>query len=345
MKMSITDIAKKAGVSPATVSLVMNNRPSRISDETKRRVVRIAREMNYMPNQIAVSLAKQRTNTIGLLLPTMDNPFFWRIARGVEHYCSAHGVAAIIRSSEENAGKCFAILDWLTHRCVDGVLVIPSNDIHEENYSERMRGIFDGTGIPMLLVDRAVENVFCDFVTLDNHAAGAMGAEHLLEHGHTRIGFLSGPQGNYSAGFRLQGFMDAMRNYGIDVPQQWIYYGDYETESGYAGTRQLLAQGVTAVFASNDLMAYGAYQYALDERVSIPAELSLVGIDNAMDGRIPVPLTTIQQPGDEIGRKACEMLIYRINHPGSDREYEDVFFPPQLVPRSTVAPPSGRNRS
>jgi len=339
MKASIVDIAKKAGVSPATVSLVLNNKPNRISDETKRHVIRIAREANYSPNQIAVSLVTQRTSTIGLVMPSMENPFFWRILQGAERFAFAKGVALIICNGEERSEKYFRILDDLIRRRVDGIIIMPPNDINEGNNNDDMRKVFDSNTTPMLLVDRAVSNVFCDFIALDNHAAGVLGTEHLLLHGHTRIGLLSGPKNSYSADLRLRGFLDTMSKHGIEVSDEQIYYGDYETASGYAGGRHLLAQGVTSIFACNDFMAYGAYQCAMDMHISVPDRLSLIGIDNALGDRLPIPITTIRQPEAEMGEKACEVLLHRINNRSSNIEYEDILYLPTLISRATVTTP------
>lgn len=339
MKISMSDIAERAGVSLAAVSLVLNNKPSRISLETRRRIIRIARECNYVPNHVAVSLATNRTKTIGLIVPSMGDIYFNNLAMSIERYAYDHGFMMNLCNIDDSSEKCFEYLNNLLARCVDGIIIIPPSDINENENNGKLGKFFDSASIPILLLDSAVYYVFCDYVAFDNKAGGEMAASYLIRHGHRNIGYISGPLGTYSAKNRLEGYLSALESAGIPKDDHLIYFGDYRLQSGYEGMRELCNNpDMTAIVSANDLMAYGVYQYAAEHHIVFPRDLSIISIGNTyVNDILPVPLTSVNVPQREMGEKACEMLLYRIANTNSSREYEDIFFPPSLVERSSVA--------
>lgn len=340
MKVTVKDIARLAGVSTATVSLVLNNKPSRISEETKKKIIEIAREQNYKPNQIAVSLVTKKTCTIGLIIPDMNNLFFNRLAIGVEHYAYQLGYSVLFCNIDDRSDKCFDYLNNLMSRCVDGIIVIPPFDINVNHNNETMLRMFNESRTPMILLDRAVSNVFCDFVTFDNKQGGFIATEHLIKLGHKKIGCITGLLEAGSARTRYDGYAEAMRLYGLPVDPALVYHGDYKIDSGEKGAQELIKNGATAIFASNDMMAFGLYRYALSLGIKIPSELSVVGFDNIfLCDTLSVPLTSIEQPAELMGKRACELLLGKIDAEPGLSSPRDYFFTPMLVERDSTAPP------
>lgn len=340
MKVTVKDIAKKAGTSTATVSMVLNNKPSRISKATRERILRIAKEMQYVPNKIAVSLATNRSYTIGLLVPDVCNMFFDLCANGVERYAYDHGYSVFQCNIDDSVEKGLKYLDNLATRCVDGIIIIPPSDINFNKNDTRMIKFFNETNIPLVLLDRAIinANVSYDFVSSDNKQGAFIATNYLIENGHTKIGCVVGPKEQYNTRERLEGYKNALLYNDIPFDETLIYYGDYRFESGFEATKVLLEKGVSAIFSFNDLMAYGVYKYAFSHGISIPDELSVVGFDNIIYGDIlPVGLTSIEQPAELMGQKACEILLNKINgDQPEDTPPINYFFVPKLVERNSV---------
>jgi LacI family transcriptional regulator len=336
MKVTVKDIALKAGVSTATVSLVLNNKPSRISDKTRERIISIAREENYKPNQIAASMLTRKTRTVGLIVPDMSNPFFNKMAIGVERYAYTLGYNILLCNIDDRSDKCFDYLNNLAGRCVDGIILIPPIDTNKKN-SKIMLQIFNESKIPMVLLDRAVQNVFCDFITLDNKQGGYLATEYLLKLGHRRVGCITSPAETYSGRKRLAGYKEAISLYKLPIEDDLIFYGDYHTYSGEAGARVLIGNGATAIFACNDMMAIGVYRYALANNIKIPDDLSIVGFDNIpLCDIMRVPLTSVDQPAELMGKRAFEILMDKITGNEEMEGPQNYYFSPSIVERSST---------
>ena len=215
MRVTIKDVAEKAGLSVSTVSLVLNNKPHRISEETRQRVLEVARQMNYRPNRLAVGLIKNRTNTIGLLIPDITNMFFAEIAKGAEMGCQEQGYSMILCNTNDNPQKDIDYVNVLLERGVDGIIFVmavnSSNNKARECY-ELLRQFEK----PVVLVDRVVEELELPSVATDNELGGYLATRHLLELGHTRIGCITGPMGSQSSKQRLFGYIRALQEY--DIP-------------------------------------------------------------------------------------------------------------------------------
>jgi len=370
-KLTIRDIAAHAGVSHTTVSLVLNNKESRVSAETKARILQIAQDMNYIPNQIAVSLATQKTHTIGLITPDLTNMFLSSLGAGVEMYAQTQGYSVFFCNCNEDYHKCIDYIHEFVKRKIDGLVVIPPSGINNEGYLE-LAVALEESDIPYILVDRAVRHLSRDFITIDNKLGGFLATEHLLELGHKKIGCITGPLTEFGAQRRLQGYRDALEKTGIPITEAYIFEGNYHFYSGVRGAERLLAEGVTAIFACNDMMALGVNKYATDHGLVIPRDLSLVGFDNnPVTEFMSIGLTTISQPYDLMGRYACEILLNRIDgeqplsntqksndsltvrgstvsvkdlidkqaRENAPNKYKDYFFSPSLIVRHTTAAP------
>lgn len=337
MAITIHDIARLAGVSATTVSWVLNNKDKRISEQTKKKIWDIARENNYMPNHIAVSLATNKTMTLGMILPDLTNLFFSKITGAIEKTAQESGYSLFLCNSGESAERCAKYIGELEMRRVDGIFIIPPANINEgDNYAIVQKAL-DNCKVPYILVERAVHNVFHDFITSDNEVGGDLATQHLISLGHKKIGCITGPLSEYSAKRRLLGYQDTMKEFGLDMPEEYVYEGNYHMESGVAGAEQLLPLGVTAIFACNDLMAAGVLQAAERHGVAVPQQLSVVGYDNnPLCKLLRVPLTTIAQPADLMGRRACRILLEKVDRL-SDLHTDHYFSPSLKVRKSTAA--------
>lgn len=340
MSVTVRDIAREAGVSATTVSLVLGKRDNRISEATRQRITALAKEMNYSPNQIAAALVTKKTNTIGLILPDMTNLFFATAASGIEKYAQQHQYSLLLSNSGESVDKCISYIHVLEKRYIDGIVVVPPSNINSgENYV-KMQSALAACTVPYVLLERAVHNVYHDFVTSDNRRGGCLATEYLLGLGHVKIGCITGPLSEYGAVRRRQGYVEALAEHGIDLDEQLIYEGDFHIDSGFDGANVLLDKGVSAIFASNDMMALGVLRAATKRGVVVPEQLSVVGYDNSpLVEMANVPLTTVNQPADQMGRCACEILMRRIQNP--NEQNRDHYFSPTLVERASAAPYAG----
>ncbi|MEG1926140.1 MAG: LacI family DNA-binding transcriptional regulator [Ruthenibacterium sp.] len=335
-KYTIRDIAKKAGVSHTTVSLVLNSKNNRVSQATKDKVIAIAKEMNYSPNQIAVSLATKKTFTLGIILPNLINTHFSAIASGVQSYAQSQGYSVFLCNTNESVEKCIAYVNEFVNRNMDGFVLIPPALINENGDNEKLYATLEECEIPYVLVEHAVLHLFHDFVTIDNRSGGYIATEHLLELNHKKIGCITGPRTEIGAKRRFRGYKEALADYSIEFQKDFVYNGDYSFNSGIEGGKNLIEKGVTAIFCCNDLMALGVNKAAAGLGMKIPEQLSIVGFDqNPICEYLNIPLTTISQPSIAMGKKACEILLDGIED--SEEFQRDYYFSPTLIVRNSTA--------
>lgn len=337
MKVKVKDIAKAAGVSPSTVSLVLNNRPSRITEETKANILQIAREMQIEQEMGADFTELKKTGAFGLIIPDMGNPFFHHLAENISKYAYREGYIVHQCITGDDLEHFYAALKSLTTQNVDGLIIVPPRTMDKDNV--KLLKSFQKSGPPIVLLDRAAYTVFCDFVTADNKYGGRIATEYLIQHGHTKIGCMVGEENIYTARKRLNGYCEALSAAGIPYDNNLIYYGHYDVESGRKGAEKLLTQGVTAVMGGNDLMAYGVYLYAEEHGLSIPEDLSVIGYDNTeLCGLLKVPLTSVDQNSDTMAAKAVELLTERLKQMRGEEPapYRNYYFTPSIVERESV---------
>lgn len=338
MGYTIRDIAKAAGVSPTTVSLILNHKESRISEKTKQRILSIAKEYNYQPNRVAVSLVTRKTHIIGLIHPDMNNLFYSALSSGVERNAQKNGYNLIICNSGNDVARCAENVSVLESRQVDGIIIQPPESINatRSNYT-KIQQILNDCSVPYIILDRAIHDVYHDYIACDHQYGGFLATSHLVNLGHKHIGCITGPMSDYGVKRRISGYKEVLAESGIEYDQDLIYVDSYSTESGYAGAKQLIEKGVSAIFAFSDLIALGVQRAAMDLGISIPNELSLIGYDDSPIAVLsPVPLTTIRQPIDLMGKHACETLLNRIKTP--DRPQQDYYFTPTLIERKSCSP-------
>lgn len=333
-KITIKDIAKIAHVSNTTVSRALNNQ-SRIRNETKERILSIAKELNYRPDFIARSLVMKRTKTLGLVITTIANPFYTELAQGIEATARKLGYNIILCSTQSDLGTERLDIEMLRSKGVDGI-ILTSAHMGDPNIVELAE-----EGFPIVLVNRRTYDPMVrglvDYVGIDNIQGGFWAVEHLIKLGHRRIGIIGGSSES-SVGFeRLEGGKRALTAYGLKQIDDYFLEGDFLKESGYRGGMKFIkmAEPPTAVFAANDYMALGTYQAVMEEGLKVPEEIAIVGFNDieftSMKG---IELTTIGQKKYEMGALSVENLVERIEgrkvHPP-----QEIILKPELIIRRT----------
>jgi DNA-binding LacI/PurR family transcriptional regulator len=335
--MDILQVAKRANVSTATVSRVLNGFPG-VREKTMARVRRAIAEMNYVPNPNARSLRVGRTRLFGLIISDVNNPFFPELIDAFEGLAAARGIEVIFTHTNYDPKRLDSCIRRMVERSVDAIAVMTS-EVEEGSLRQAAKA-----GVPVVLMNQRkladqYPNVLVEYETGFREAL-----EHLLALGHREIGFIAGPQWLDSAQGRKEAFKSALRAHALHVKNEWIATGDMRVEGGRAAMEKLLAlkRRPTAVLASNDLMAVGALQAAHAAKIRVPEELSIIGFDDLpIAGMVHPPLSTIRHPRREVAARAFDCLQQALQ--GKAR----VDWPPlqpHLLVRDSTAPPAGLKR-
>lgn len=340
----INDVAARAGVSPGTVSNVLN-RPERVAEATRLRVEEAIRELDYVRNSSGRSLRAGRSDSVGLLVLDVTNPFFTMVAQGVEDQAAEAGRTVMLLNSAESPERQRRSLRMLAEHRAAGAVVMPVDDDVTDLLWLRERGI------PWVLLDRGdVGPDVGSSVCVDNHAGGLAAGRHLVSLGHERITFLSGPLSLEQCRTRLAGLRAALAESGFDSEDsvRLIESPSLTAASGEKAVEDVLAGGPRrrphAVFCANDQLALGLLKGLGERGLSAPADLSVVGYDDIDAAALVHPgLTTVAQPKYEIGRAAMRLLAAELDAPQPHR-YERLLFAPTLVVRGSTAPGPARDR-
>ena len=313
MRATIHDVAKLAGVSPTTVSLVLNGKAGHISQRARESVIEAARALDYHPNRTAVNLATRKTKMLGFVISNLENLFMIEMLKGFLAEAKEHDymVLTIYPGDKREGGASYEKL--FRHRIVDGV-VMPRSAFSDEIEIINMYDVVTTSGIPVIALDIGLEGIHSKVVTVDNRLGGYLATKHLIDYGHKRIGVIAGKHDYVSAQNRLLGYRDALEESGIDYDESLVYTSDYTTDGGAETLPYLLGKNVTAVFAHNDMMAFGVYRAAKEFGLTIPKDLSVVGFDDVFLSQMTdVPLTTVAQPIVEIGQRTVKEIVGLIN--------------------------------
>jgi len=338
---TIEDIAREAGVSKATVSLALNGKPG-VSPETRRRILEIARRLNYRPNAAAKGLALQRTETIGVIVPDIGSPFYAELIRGVEEEASRAGYYLMLLTTAGKPSREEMYFRLLGEQRVDGIIVLtPRGD-------EALLRRIQRKGFPLVVVDRDIQSADDVVeVVVDNFHGALEAMEHLLGLGYRRIGFINGVPGLQASQDRLRAYQVALQEHGIALDPELIVVGNFQDSGGYQAMQRLLSlePRVEAVFAASDMMAFGAIRAIRERGLEVPRDIAVVGFDDVpLASYFDPPLTTVRQPMAKMGAMAFRLLAQLIR--GEPVLQRKVVLHTQLVVRQSCGggDVEGRNR-
>ena len=322
MAATIKDVAKLAGVSTATVSYAINNTRF-VSEETREKVEKAMRELEYYPSALARGLRVRRTRTIGLIVPQLSNTYFTEVAHGIEEILQKNGYSLVISESKDDPASEKKLIQVFYSLQVDGLIMVPCQLPEESTLGSVLRD-----ACPTVFVDRRIENFKCDAVVLDNYSSTYKVLTAMFKSGRRRIGMLLGPKEYSTTQDRLAGHKQALADAGVAFDARLIRHGDYGFESGLSiGTEILKRKNrPDAVFSASSQMTLGVFLKAREKGVRIPEELALCGCeDTGWALATDPPLSMIYQPSAELGKKAAELVLTRIESPTEKRE--TVFIP------------------
>jgi LacI family transcriptional regulator len=333
---NIKQVAARAGVSFTTVSHVVN-RTRPVSDSARVRVEAAIAELGYFPSAVARALKTSQTRIVGVIVPNITNPFFSELMRGIEDVCERNNYSVFLCNGDDDPVRQGRSLDTLLERRVDGLLLAtptgPGAPLARRLSAARLKTV---------VVDRSVRGLGADRVRIDHPAGSRLAVEHLLALGHRRIACLAGPSSFAVSRARVMGWRKALERVGIKPEPHWLAEGNFSVADGYALTRLLLGRPaggsgpeITAVFASNDLLAIGALRAAAEQGWPVPKRISVIGFDGIEMGAFTYPpLTTVGYSIRAIGETAATVLIDRIA--GRRTEACDIVVAPELIVREST---------
>jgi LacI family transcriptional regulator len=338
---TIIEVAERAGVSIATVSNVIRG-TKHVSPALQKRVQTAIQELDYHPNEIARSLKVKQTRMLGIIVPDITNPFFPDVIRGAEDAAFEREYFLVTANTDEQIGRERRIVSALRSYRVDGILLAsaPGNDVGH------IRRVIDA-GLPVVCLDRPVSGAETDSVLLDNVRGSRECVRHLIQMGHRRIGLVAGQLKAENARERMRGYEDALQEAGIAVDPALMLEGDFREESGYRLGKQLLRKklGVTAILSCNGVMTLGVLKAFEENEIRCPEDMALATFDDlALDSTFHPRLTAVVQPSYEIGARAANMLIDRIEGKLKGRP-SVVRVLPKLVVRESTFPPEAAARA
>lgn len=303
---TISDVAKRAGVSRSTVSRVLNNQLRYVREETQFAVLKAAKELGYRPNSVARSLKTKKSHCIGVITDDIDTPFLPSMLKGIEQYAFSQGYSALVCNSGYELEKQKDYIEMLIQRQIDGIIFAAS---FVYSYAQDLIK----PSVPIIYAYSHSPQKTKNSVVSDDFNGAQSAVKHLLRLGHTRIGYINGPKHVIPSQDRIRGYTHALTSNGIEFDQSLVRYGQWEeSSSGYQAAQELLSLSdpPTAIFAANDVMAAGVLEALYDLNLRVPEDISVIGYDDRKIAPLLRPgLTTVRLPIYEIGSTAARMLI------------------------------------
>jgi LacI family transcriptional regulator len=316
MATTLHEVAQRAGVSAMTVSRVVNGR-GRVDSETRQRVEEAIQALDYVPNRIARGLISQKTQTIGIIVPDIVNPFFAPVVRGAESAARKAGYRILLCNSEGDLRlEREYIEDLVAHR-VEGLLLAPANDRSRSSILSLLRG-----GFPLVLIDRALPDADCDLIVSDNVQGARRLIEHLIAIGHREIAHVSDAEDTSTGRERLRGYSEALEAAGIPFQTELVIRTTVDRIGGYRAAQEILARDPlpTAIFAVNNMTAVGTMEALRERSLSVPKDMGLVCFDDVEHLAVLSPiLTVIDQPAETFGSLGVQLLLERMTGKASSR--------------------------
>lgn len=330
---TIADIAKKSGASPATVARVVHKN-GYVSKEKRKLVEGVIQELGYVPNRVARGLRNQRTNSIGHVLPlSNENPIFTLIGSAVNAAAESAGFHVLTITTQGDPAKERMLIEDLVGLMVEAIVFTAETSCSAEDIEWVL-----SHGIPVVMLERPRNISGIDVVLLDSFEGARLAVEHLHDSGHRKIAFIGvNPERHFVDLRRYKGFLSAAEQYAMEIPEQWIYLmPDYQVQYGFQAMESLLAGGVlpTCIFAASDILASGALQCLYAHKIRIPDDISIVGYDNTLSLSSVPPLTSIELQPQQIGASAIELILERKN--GLRTGARSITLSPSLVERHSV---------
>ena len=335
-RVTIKDLAEEAGLAISTISMALNDHP-KVKKATRDRIQKLARERNYVPNISARALSKSRTNLIGVLIPSVMDSFYPEIIQGIEDVLFETEIDSIVCHTRDDPEKEKTYFSRLMDKQLDGFIYEPPLENRLDEEITRLQR----NQSPVVAILRVQLGFDIPYVIVDNVKGAKMATTHLLELGHKNIGFLAPPSHLRVAKTRLEGYKEALAEWGVPFNPDWVEESNFNWEAGMRSMRRLLSRTdkLTAVFATSDIMAVGASYAIKSMGLHIPGDFSLVGFDGLNFSAISeVPITTISQPRYEIGKKAAQKLLAMLKgEPVTSENIE-----PKLIVRASSCPPRNK---
>ena len=331
---TLKSIAKIIGCSDTTVSRVLNGKASqyRISQKKAREILQVAEELNFTPNRLARSLRTRQTQTLGLVIPDISNPFFASIARHVERESRKLGYSVIVADTEEETDLEIKAVNLLKSRNVDGMIISPVGQsvAHLEKHYQ--------AGMPIVVIDRYFPDSPLPFVASDNYNGSKQAVAYFIQNGHRKIACIQGLPYTSPNTDRVRGYRDALTDAGIAVEERLIVGNSFGEENGYLETKLLLQQNPrpTAIFALSNLISLGALRAVAEESLNIPHDISIIAFDDQpYHDYLATPMTTVAQPNSEMGQMAMKLLHNQMQNLDKDQA-AGIMLPTKLIIRQSV---------
>ncbi|MGN6714157.1 LacI family DNA-binding transcriptional regulator [Anaerocolumna jejuensis] len=330
MSATISDIAEDAKVSISTVSRVMNGSKT-VSDDLKERVMKSVEKLNYVPNAAARSLITQRTDVIAVVEADLTNPVTATILREIDQCCMKNNKIVMNCDYDYSNKKAVALLNKLQERNVDGIIFMGVS------LDEEILKCLRKFECPVILAQQGVESEACEFTTItdDSYHAASDVTNFLIHEGHRRIAYIGGEENDYTNNkLRLKGFLDTMKDNGLEVPDSYIVHGEFSLEAGKKGMQKIYENNLslpTAVISGSDLIAVGAIRYLESVKIKVPEDVSVFGFDDSVSNLFELPLSTVRSY--DRGKILCEQLFRECD---SGEEKKWLYYPYKVLRRNST---------
>ena len=328
---NIRDIAKRAQVSVATVSHVIN-KTRRVSDELIERVEKVMTDLDYQPNLLASSLRSKKSSTIGLIIPDSSNMIFSGVEKNIEDILFSQNYNVIVCNSAYDINRELEQLNILRSKMVDGIIIVPATT--NGNHLKKFKSV----GIPIIILDRMIPDINVDTVLVDNYKGGYDAAEYLISLGHTDIGYIDRISDHSHSLERKKGFVKAFEEKSLPFDVNNIVRGGFTFDVGVEAVKKLLKGNskITAIFTFNDINAFGVIRGLVDLGLKVPEDISVIGFDDTPLSEIYIPrLTTIRYPISEMASVVSKLLLKRIAEPGFKKALKKII-PTELIIREST---------
>ncbi len=329
---TIKDIARALKISTSTVSRALRNTYD-VKPETRKSVLKLAEQLNYQPNQLALHLLKKQTHTIGVIVPNLDYVIATMV-KGIDEVALEAGYTVMVCQSNESYGREIVNTKRLMDSLVDGLIVSLSGETaavdHFKKVQEKKK--------PMVVFDRVTPDIIAPSVRLDNEEAGYLATKHLIEQGYTKIACLTGPKNLNISNKRLEGYMKALKEADMKIDQDMIVYCDFNQDYAYFATKELLnmKRRPDAIFAISDKKAMGAMLAIKEKKLNMPNDIGLVGFNNDPATALVTPsISSIEMPAFELGKMAAKIFIEMMNSETNITVREEVLKPRLIIRESS----------